>query len=214
MSAITAFRLAADPFAWYGLLTWPQFSVTSYLMVSSLSRQGVKPTTLIDVGANVGQFAVAALKLLPTRTVYCFEPQPDCAAKLADNLKGWPGVTIYNIGLSDICGDQSFHVNSHRHSSSFLALSPGHREAFPEAVDVATTTIRISTLDAVLDTVEFSPPVLLKVDVQGYEGHVLRGAEETLRRVDYVILEASFRPMYEGELLFFGSREAPGQLWL
>ena len=67
---------------------------------------------------------------------------------------------------------------------------------------MATTTIRISTLDAVLDTVEFSPPVLLKVDVQGYEGHVLRGAEKTLRRVDYVILEASFRPMYEGELLF------------
>ena len=46
------------------------------------------------------------------------------------------------------------------------------------------------------------PPVLLKLDVQGYEATTLRGGLETLKRLDYVILEASFKPMYEGEMLF------------
>jgi hypothetical protein len=45
-------------------------------------------------------------------------------------------------------------------------------------------------------------PVLLKLDVQGYEPQVLEGATETLNKVDYVLLEASFRPMYVGEKTF------------
>jgi FkbM family methyltransferase len=194
--------LIADPRAWLGMLTWPKFSVTSYLMLSSLARQDIAPATVIDVGANVGQFAVAALKLLPLQIMHCFEPLPDCAEKLAHHVSGYPGVTVHGIGLSSAPGEAQLHVNSHRHSSSFLPLAAGHRNAFPEAVDQRTITVPISTLDIVFAGVELRPPVLLKLDVQGYEGNIIRGGEKTLSRVDYVILETSFRQMYEGELLF------------
>jgi hypothetical protein len=56
--------------------------------------------------------------------------------------------------------------------------------------------------DKVFNAITLEPPVLLKLDVQGYESTTLRGGRDTLKRVDYVILEASFKPMYEGEMLF------------
>jgi Methyltransferase FkbM domain len=62
--------------------------------------------------------------------------------------------------------------------------------------------VEISTLDAVFSRIELASSVLLKLDVQGYEPKVLEGGTETLRRVDYVILETSFKPLYEGEKIF------------
>ncbi|OAD23264.1 methyltransferase, FkbM family [Candidatus Thiomargarita nelsonii] len=62
--------------------------------------------------------------------------------------------------------------------------------------------MNLSTLDKVFNAMTLEPPVLLKLDVQGYESTTLRGGRDTLKRVDYVILEASFKPMYEGEMLF------------
>ena len=46
-------------------------------------------------------------------------------------------------------------------------------------------------------------PVMVKLDVQGYESYVIRGGSQTLRLVEYVIVETSFTPMYEGEVLLF-----------
>jgi len=57
-------------------------------------------------------------------------------------------------------------------------------------------------LDRELKSVPLEDPILLKLDVQGYEVQVLEGAAETLKKVDYVLLEASFRPLYEGEKTF------------
>ena len=62
--------------------------------------------------------------------------------------------------------------------------------------------VPISTLDREMEKLPLENPALLKLDVQGYEQQVLQGSTETLKRVDYVLLEASFRPMYEGEGTF------------
>jgi hypothetical protein len=60
----------------------------------------------------------------------------------------------------------------------------------------------MSTLDEQLASTVLQGSVLLKLDVQGYEAQVLEGAANTLARVDYVLLESSFRPLYDGENTF------------
>ncbi len=185
-----------------GFITWPKFSATSYIMVSGLARQGILPKTVLDVGANVGQFAVAAAKMFPHVRIHSFEPVPECVVKLRRNISKLSNIRVYPIALGDSEGETTFHVNSYILSSSILPLAKGHREAFPNAQQVETITVQVSTLDSVFDGVDFQPPVLLKLDVQGYEGQTLRGGVDTLKRVDYVVLEASFKPMYEGEILF------------
>lgn len=184
------------------LFTWPVFSATNFNMVSELAKQGVLPRTVLDVGANVGQFAVAAAKLFPDVQIYSFEPVPESADRLQKNISGLGNVTTYPLALGDSEGEVTFHVNAFSQSSSVLPLAQGHLQAFPEAQETRELVVKVSTLDKIIADVRFQAPVLLKLDVQGYEAHTIYGAVETLKRVDYVVLETSFKPMYEGELLF------------
>jgi FkbM family methyltransferase len=192
----------ANRFAIRAFFCWSKFSVTSFKMISDLVRQGVLPRTVIDVGANVGQFATASAKLFPNVSVHSFEPNPDCVSLLNRHVEPLGNVKVYPIALGDDDGEVIFHVNSHSHSSSILPLSKNHLEAFPDAREVNEIKVKVSTLDKTFASVELAAPVLLKLDVQGYEAQALRGAVATLKRVDYVVLEASFKPMYEGEMLF------------
>jgi FkbM family methyltransferase len=186
----------------WAFLTWPKFSFTSHRMVSDLRAQGIQPRTVLDVGANVGQFAVAASCLFDAAAVHCFEPALDCVTRLRRNVAKLSNVTVHPVALGEIPGEATFYFNSHSHSSSTLPLAPGHKEAFPDASLIATSRVPVSTLDAELDGQRLKAPVLLKIDVQGAETAVLRGANMTLKRTDIVVVETSFKPMYEGEALF------------
>lgn len=195
-------RFLHDVGAIKALISWPKFSLTSYVMLSSLVKQGILPRTVIDVGANVGQFAVAAIKLFPDVQVHSFEPQPDCVARLREHVTKLSNVTVYAFALGEREDEVTFHINSHNHSSSILPLAAAHRASFPDAREVGEISVKVTTLDKVFDHVELASPVMLKLDIQGYEAMALRGATQTLKRVDYVVLEASFKPMYEGEPTF------------
>lgn len=184
------------------LVRWPKFSVTSYLMVSRLVKQGVLPATVLDVGANAGQFAVASAKLFPNAWIHSFEPVPECVESLRRNVSSLGNVVVYPFALGEAAGEVTVHVNSYTHSSSVLRLAQVHLDVFPEARETRSINVEVTTLDLVSRDLEFERPALLKLDVQGYEAQVIRGGVETLKRVDYVVLEASFKPMYEGELLF------------
>jgi FkbM family methyltransferase len=202
-SLIIAAELAADPAALAAWLSWPRFSVTSFRLVSGLVKQGIVARTVLDVGANTGQFAVASAKLFPGARVYSFEPLPECVTQLRRHANKLPNLTIYPFALGDHeADDLPFHVNSYSQSSSALRLTEDHRTAFPNEKETAATTVEASTLDRIFELIDLAPPVLLKLDTQGYEAKVLLGGVKTLKRVDYVVLEASLRPMYEGEVLF------------
>jgi FkbM family methyltransferase len=169
-------------------------------MVSDLALEGISPRTVIDVGANIGQFAVAAERVFgPRIALYCFEPVPQCAQRLREHLRRCPMAVVHELALAEHEGESNLNLNTHSHSSSLLPLADGHRQAFPTAREIGQIPVRLTTLDRTFADVRFEPPVMLKLDVQGSEARVLRGGEQTLRRVDYVVLEASFRPMYDGE---------------
>ena len=191
-------NLLLDPAALRAFLTWPVFSITSFQMVSSLARQGIHPRTIVDVGANVGQFAIAGAKIFPDAKVYSFEPLPEAAASLKH--RALPNMHVINAALGEKIGRAGLRVNSHTQSSSLLALGDTHLDAFPDEKEVRCVDVEMTTLDSV--SIDLVPPVLLKLDVQGYETMVLAGAKRTLERCDYVVIEMSMTPMYEGETTF------------
>jgi len=200
--------LIASHRALWAFVSWPLFSFTSYMMVSRLLRQGLAPRTVLDIGANAGQFTVTAAKLFSGVTVHSFEPIPSVVRELARNVRTLHNVRVHPMALGDTDGHVEFHVNTHSHSSSILKLGQAHLTAFPDATEQKTISVPVSTLDNALANVRLVRPALLKVDVQGYEMRVLAGAKHALKQMDYVILESSFRPLYEGELLFMDLVEA------
>lgn len=171
-------------------------------MVSRLAKQEILPRTLIDIGANVGQFAVASAKLFPGVSIHCFEPNPESVIQLKRNLSSLANVSVYPIALGEGNGEMEFHVNTYSPSSSILSLAQAHKTAFPSAQEKKIITVKLSTLDDALAGVSLAPPVLMKIDVQGYEAKTLAGAKKTLEQVEYVVIETSFKPMYEGEAVF------------
>ena len=184
------------------LATWPQFSITSFLMVSRLVKLGIQPRTIIDAGANIGQFAVAAAKLFPECVVHSYEPVPECYMKLQKASAVLSNITTSSLALGDTTGELEIIVNSHMHSSSVLPLSNDHREAFPNAQETRIIRVAAGTLDGEYQDRDIARPALLKLDVQGYEDRVLKGARRMLPRIDYLVVEMSFRPLYRGEQTF------------
>lgn len=194
--------LCEDRRALSALLTWPKFSLESFLVMSRLARQGISPKTILDIGANVGQFAVAAAKMFPDATVYSFEPDPDTVQALRKNVSAIERVKVRELALGEEPGEVVFNVNKNTQVSSILPLHPGRLEAFPDATVTKTINVPLDTLDRVFRNVEMESPILLKIDVQGYEDRVLKGAVELLQRVDYILFEASMKQLYEGERTF------------
>lgn len=165
-----------------------------------LTGLGIK--TVLDIGANIGRFAITARKLFPEAEIYAFEPLPECldAAKLV--MHGDRHFTAMNVALGLEPGDATFHRNAASPSSSFLAVTRTHTASFPGTGDTADVRVSVETLDRMATTLNFATPMLVKIDVQGYEEQVLRGGEATIRRASVLLVETSFETLYEGQSLY------------
>jgi len=178
------------------------FSRTSFRMLFDLRRQGVNPTTILDVGANRGQFSTAARSLFPAATIHSFEPLPDQVGRLQRLAAADPKWHVHPVALGDEETTSVLHVNRHSQSSSLLELTQAHREAFPTAVDLTAVSVPVRRLDGLLGVNALKGRTLLKIDTQGTELSVLDGARGVLEDVDDILLELSFEHLYVGDVLF------------
>lgn len=178
-------------------------SLASFGIMEQVSHYVGSLNTIVDVGANQGQFALAATRFFPGASVHSFEPVPETYAKLVKNLGGQTRVTTYNYGLGSKEGKIEFYRNEHSHASSALPISEFQKKEIPGTSNTTLIKIPVKKLDDVLtDVAQEGRPILLKLDVQGYEKEVIKGALDFIRNVDYLLFEASFIRMYEGEPLF------------
>jgi FkbM family methyltransferase len=156
--------------------------------------------TVLDVGGHHGQFTLFALERFPQAQVITFEPQAEGAKKIADVTAGEPRVRIENFALGAEPGSAELNISKRSDSSSLLPIGEGQVEAYPGTEAASTETIQLETLDNLLPDAP-KRPALLKIDVQGFELDVLRGAARTLASVDAIFAECSFVELYEGQPL-------------
>ncbi|HVI33734.1 FkbM family methyltransferase [Phenylobacterium sp.] len=157
--------------------------------------------TVIDVGANKGQFAAFAAATWPQARLECFEPLPAPRARLQQVLRTFAAErsTVHDLACSRESGLALMHVASREDSSSLLPLGDRQREMF--GMDEAgQLSVRTERLDQVVSG-ELARPALLKIDVQGFEYEVLEGATALLPNIDVVYVEASFVELYAGQKL-------------
>jgi FkbM family methyltransferase len=165
-----------------------------------IERSGIR--TVIDVGAHAGEFASGIRTVLPDCTLYCFEPQPQPFARLEHRFRRDATVHTFNLALGSAPGETVLHQSSFTKASSLLPMADLHRQAYAWSAGGSDITVRVDTLDNVLPR-DVERAVLLKLDVQGFELEVLRGASANLARTDYVLVETSVGgTLYEGEATF------------
>jgi FkbM family methyltransferase len=169
-----------------------------FQMVSRIRSMGVVPKTIIDVGANRGMFTRCAQYVFPEASIYAFEPLADCYEELRSLSQQSRKIHCYNVALGNVNRRSTFYRSSYDYSSSCLRMGPLHRKAFPYTGVQSVEKVNMQTLDTVMKRIPVRSPVLMKVDVQGYEMHVMKGAKKSLALIDCLICEISIRPLYEG----------------
>ncbi len=185
--------------AFAALLKWPKFSLAAFQIISRAKLAGVHPKTVVDIGANIGQFAIAASRLFRDVEVFPVEPDPRTAEKLRKNVGTPVAVNVRVTAIGDSLGSATLQVNLDPQVSSLLPLGKDRIESFPASKVVEQITVPLTTLDALFGGVALKEPILLKIDVQGFEDRVIGGASQFLRRVEWVLMEVSFATLYEGE---------------
>jgi FkbM family methyltransferase len=111
-------------------------------------------------------------------------------------------VRVVGSALGNAAGTLEFFENEYSHASSALPVTEEQRRCFPQTAKGRKIIVPVTTLDQFAAGQAWPRSTLLKLDVQGFEQRVLEGAQEFLDRVDYLLFECSFRPMYEGEPAF------------
>jgi len=165
-----------------------------------LKEAGVK--TVIDVGAHNGEFSSAAHSVLQQARIYAFEPLPECCEKIQKVLGKNGFLKVFQVAIGDQRGSVQFWRSSFSKASSILRMSNLHQAAFPWSAENEAIEVPLRSLDDFADTLELRPKTLLKIDVQGFEDRVLRGAGRILNKVDLVLVEVSVAPLYDGQAQF------------
>jgi FkbM family methyltransferase len=157
--------------------------------------------TVVDVGANRGQFALFALHSYPAARIISLEPLAVPAARFRRVFAKERRVTLHHAALGPESGQSTMHVSGHDDSSSLLPITPTQGRLFRGTDEVRTETVRTAPLSEFLDGGSIEEPALLKLDVQGYELEALRACGELLDKFDYVCAEGSFMELYQGQVL-------------
>jgi FkbM family methyltransferase len=149
---------------------------------------------LFDVGANIGQTTRAMLAAFTSPMIRAFEPSPSTVKLLRRAVGGHPGVTVEALAIGDVEGTFPFHV-TRGYSVNDSLLAPTWN-AGDIVVDVP-----VETIDNYCNRQGIQTISLLKIDAQGYDLRVLKGARRMLedRRIKLYSCEANFEEMYHGQ---------------
>jgi FkbM family methyltransferase len=156
--------------------------------------------TVLDIGANEGQFAAEIRDLLPEAFIYSFEPLRDAHAALVSRMRGDGRFRAFNFALGAKDSRALIHRSRFSPSSSLRPMLELHTAAWPHTTEAAVEEIEVRRLDSL--GIEPETELLVKIDVQGFEDEVIGGGRGMLARAAYVITEVSFARLYEGQPLF------------
>lgn len=151
-----------------------------------VSNNGFAPRTIIDAGANIGEWTLMARRIFPTAVFHMVEPQSGCAPALRSIAESSEGIRFHPVAVTRP-GIQRVSMaggGSSRNSTGAWVVQPG--DPSPHSED----SLEATTLDDLFRE-RVTEPVLLKLDLEGHELAALQGGEELLRRTEMVLTELS-----------------------
>ncbi|MFA6540364.1 MAG: FkbM family methyltransferase [Bacteroidota bacterium] len=158
--------------------------------------------TIVDIGANNGQFADFIHQVMPGVSIYSFEPLAMPFEQLVELSKTIHTLHCFNYAIGATNGEVEINENDFSASSSILPMGDLHVSSFPFTKNSIVKAIPIRTLDSFIPEIHPVKSILLKIDVQGFELEVLKGAEKFVNMVDVIIVETSFFELYKTQPLF------------
>ena len=151
---------------------------------------------VFDVGANVGDYSAMVHSFIPSARIYAFEPAASVYQQLVQNLSAVDNFKAFNFGFSD--EEKTLDLHSYTVEGQAVSLISSIDRRLPtqvlkvEAID--TESIEVRTLDSFCTSESIEHIDFLKLDVEGHEVAVLRGAKSMLDRCAISMIQFEFGP--------------------
>jgi|AntRauTorckE5430_2_1112549.scaffolds.fasta_scaffold01476_5 FkbM family methyltransferase len=159
--------------------------------------------TILDIGANTGQYGIYMRKYRYDQKIISFEPLSQAFKGLQSAALKDEKWEVYNYALGNEDSHATINVANNSSSSSILEMLPLHLKNAPHSKYIAQEAIEIKKLDSIFHSLyKKGDRVMLKIDTQGFEKQVIDGAKEALENVLIIQLEMSIVPLYKNEMLF------------
>jgi FkbM family methyltransferase len=169
----------------------------------------VRPDCVVDVGARIGDYGALCRRLGFGGRIVSIEPAPSSYAALAERARRDPGWTTIHAAAGGANERRTLNVTSFSALSSFLEPSDYGAELFGErARIVGREEVELDRLDELVAP-KSGRRLFLKVDTQGWDLEVLRGATGILPEVEALHIELAVRPVYRGAVTYL---DALGEL--
>ena len=168
-----------------------------------LQNRSIK--TIIDVGAHKGEFAQNALQIESVNKIIAFEPQKKIFSLLKEKFSDNDKVVLNNFALSEKVEKRIMKINkmtatstlNHEINDDSLYFKFKNFLLYQKKSIIAEEEIETTTFDAFFHGKTFDENTLLKIDTEGYEIHVLKGSEQKIKEVKYILIENQFSNMYK-----------------
>ena len=159
---------------------------------------------VLDIGANTGQFGYELRKYLGYKgKIISFEPLQEAYRSLQNKTKSDRHWEIFNFALGNIEEKRQINVSKNLVSSSFLDMLSTHVKAAPASIYTGEQIIHIKILDSLFfDLCDEHNNIYMKIDTQGFDSRVIKGAKKSLPYIKFVQVEMSLVPLYKNEILF------------
>jgi len=154
-----------------------------------------------DVGANRGQFSLICRQLAPQAAIAAFEPLKEAADVYQALFSADGRVRLHVCALAPERGEMTMHLSARDDSSSLLPISAAQTQNFPGTESVGVRRVPVGPLTDFLGAAGLGRRNLFKIDVQGFELEVLKSAGPLLPHFNWIYVECSFVPLYEGQAL-------------
>jgi FkbM family methyltransferase len=156
-----------------------------------LQEAGFAPEHVLDVGANHGNWTRVAIRAFPDADYTLLEPQNDLKTHVQDLLNSGRKIRWINGGASDKTETLPFHLSHRDDSSSFLSSDDAPHKIVP---------VKVWSLDDLLAEHSLPWPQMVKIDAEGFDLKVLRGASGLLGRTDVFLVEAAVLCPFENSV--------------
>jgi FkbM family methyltransferase len=158
---------------------------------------------VLDVGANVGQYAQQLRAIGYTGRIISFEPLSSVYEELVRRSSSDDNWQAINCALGNQIYTTEINVSENSDSSSILNMLPYHMKAAPESRYIDREQIELKTLDSLFEGLFVRKHnIWLKIDTQGFEHKVIDGAKNSLAHIKILQVEMSLVPLYEHQILF------------
>ena len=165
-----------------------------------MQRLGIN--LVLDVGASAGDYSAALRRSGYEGRIWSYEPLREAFGLLEKAAASDPLWRTINSGCGATAGSATIHVAKNSCSSSLLPMHDLHLANAPESEYIAQEMISVCSLDdSVMPSLSAGDRLWLKIDAQGYEAEVLRGATRLMPHVSALEIELSLVPLYQRQLL-------------